>query len=139
MGNKMKTGRAMSIPAGLALGAMVSVAATVVISLIGAQMIMSEILPQEQIGYCSMVALLAGTILGSVTASGKVKRRRIVICMLSGVVYLCILLAATALFFGGQYDGFLATVITVMLGCVASALLLNSKGEGRRKQRRKKF
>ena len=135
----MNTGRAMSVPAGLALGAGVSVAATVVISLIGAQMIMNEILPQEQIGYCSMIALLAGTILGSVTASGKVKHRRIIICLLSGGIYLCILLAATALFFGGQYDGFWVTVVTVMVGCVASALLMNMKGEGRTKHRRKKF
>lgn len=138
MPNRNHTGRALSIPSGLALGATVSMAVTVVISLIGAQMIINEILPQEQIGYCALAALLAGTILGGLTASGKIKRRKLMVCLLSGCVYFCILLATTALFFGGQYAGFGVTFLTVMLGCIAAALLSNRRGEKRVKRKHKK-
>lgn len=138
MGKSNLTGRALSIPSGLAIGAGVSILVTVLVSLIGAQMIMSEILPQEQIGYCSMAALLSGTILGAVTASAKVKHRKLLVCTLSGGVFLCILLAVTALFFGGQYEGFGVTAITVVIGCGAAAILANGKGTRQPKQKRKK-
>ena len=132
------SGRALSIPSGLALGAAVSTVITVLVSFIGAQMIMNQVLPQEQIGYCSMAALLSGTILGAMTAAGKIKHRKLLVCMLSGVVFLCILLAATAMFFGGQYEGFGVTAITVLLGCVAAAILTNGKGRRHSKQKHKK-
>lgn len=128
----------MSIPTGLALGAAVSVAVTIAISLLGADLIMREILPQDRIGYCSMAALLSGTILGAVTATNKIKHRKLLICMLSGCIYFCILLASTALFFGGQYEGFAVTLITVLLGSMASALLTSRIGEHSRGHRRKK-
>ena len=138
MGKSNLTGRAASIPSGLALGAAVGTAATVAISFIGAEMIVRELIPQEQIGYCSMGALLAGAILGALTASAKVKRRKLLVSVLSGAVFLCILLAITALFFGGQYDGFGVTAITVMIGCTAAVVLTNGKESRDKKLKRKK-
>lgn len=138
MGKANLTGRATSIPSGLAWGAAVSTTVTVLISFIGAQMIMNELLSQEQIGYCSMVALVSGTILGAMTASSKVKHRKLLVCMLSGGIFLCILLAATALFFGGQYEGFGVTIVTILLGCVAAAILTSGKGRRGTKLKRKK-
>ena len=133
-----KDGRAVSIPSGLAAGAAVSIAATVVISFVGAQMILNEVMTQERIGYCSMAALLAGTILGAVTASGKIRHRKLLMCMLSGGVYFCLLLAATALFFGGQYEGFGITFLTVLMGSFAAALMTSREGKGGKKRKRKK-
>lgn len=137
MGNVKNTGRAVSLPAGLAFGAVVSMIATVLIAFVGAQMIMKEVLLQEQIGYCSMAALLTGTISGAIAASRKVKHRKIIVCMLSGCVYLCLLLASTALLFGGQYDGFGVTAITIFIGSIASALVTLKAGEKGIKHNRK--
>ena len=128
----------MSIPSGLAAGAAVSIVATVVISFVGAQLILNEVMTQDRIGYCSMAALLAGTILGAVTASGKIRHRKLLMCLLSGGVYFCLLLAATALFFGGQYEGFGVTFLTVLMGSFAAALMTSREGKGGKKRKRKK-
>jgi len=126
------------MPSGLALGAAVSMAATIAISFIGAQLIMNEVIAQEQIGYCSLAALLTGTILGAVTSARKVKHRKLVVCLLSGGVYLLILLATTALIFGGQYEGLATTCLTVMIGSVAALLIQNRDGKQKNRRRRKK-
>lgn len=138
MVERKMTGRAASIPAGLAIGALVSMLATIIVTAVGAHLIMSEVLPQEQIGYCSIAALLCGAILGAVTAAGKVKHRKLLVCLLSGLVYYCVLLAVTALFFGGQYQGMGVTFVTVCLGCAAAALLTSREKKSKTPQRRKK-
>ena len=93
MGNGNNMRRATSIPMGLALGAAVSMGVTLMISFIGAQMILSEVLDQGLIGYCSLAALLLGAIMGAMTSAAKVQRRRMLVCLLSGLVYFCILLS----------------------------------------------
>lgn len=139
MGKSKSTGRAMSMPSGLAVGAAVSIAVTAVISLLGAQLIMNEIMPQEQIGYCSLSALLLATVMGGITASRMIKHKKLMVCLLSGCIYFCLLLATTAMFFGGQYQGFGTTLITILLGSIAAVLLTNGSGEKRIKHRRKKI
>lgn len=133
------TGRAVSIPKGLAVGAVISMLATIIIAALGAHLIASEILPQEQIGYCSLTALITGSILGAIAASGKVKRRRLMVCLLNGLVYYMILLAITALFFGGQYQGMGVTLITICLGSLAAALITSRDKKERSKRGRKKI
>lgn len=139
MTDRKITGRAASIPAGLAAGALVSATVTILISAIGAHLIISEILPQEQIGYCSIFALLASSMLGAVTASKMVKHRNLIVSLLSGMVYFCILLAVTALFFGGQYEGMGVTFIVILLGTAAAALITGREGNTRPKRKRKKI
>lgn len=136
---RRSTGRASSIPGGLAVGAVISILATVFVSAIGAHLVSSEMLPQEQIGYCSIAALMTATILGAVAASGKVKRRKPVVCMLSGLTYYGILLAITALFFGGQYEGMGVTLIIVFLGSGAAALITSKEKKGKASYKRKKI
>ena len=137
--NRKLTGRASSMAGGLAIGAVVSVFVTVLICAIGAHMISREILPQNQIGYCAIGALMAATIAGGAVASGKIKRKKMMVCLLSGLVYFCILLALTALLFGGQYQGIGATLITVAIGSVASGLLVNTERRKKTRPRRKKI
>lgn len=139
MVEKKMTGRAASIPGGLAIGALVSMIVTVLIAAIGAHLIISEMLPQDKIGYCSIAALLCGAILGALTASGKVKHRKLLVCLLSGMVYFLMLLATTALFFGGQYEGIGVTFVTVSLGSIAAALIASRGGSGSSGTKRKKI
>ena len=137
--NQKPTGRASSMAAGLTIGAIASLCVTVLICAIGAHMISTEILPQNQIGYCAITALLSATIMGAAVASGKIKRRKVMVCLLSGLIYICTLLALTALLFGGQYQGIGVTLITVGIGSIAATLLVNREKKPRSKRRHKKF
>ena len=136
--NRKVTGTAVSLPVGLAIGAAVSVAATVFISAIAAHLVSSELIAQENIGYCSITALVCSTLLGAWTAAGRIKRQRFVVSLLSGLVYYLILLSVTALFFGGQYQGMGVTLTVVALASIAAALTAGREGKQLRPKRRKK-
>lgn len=127
---KINTGKAASMPGGLALGAGVSVAVTLVLSAIIAKLVQMEVLRQDQIGYAVMVLLITASSLGAAIAQGKVKHQRVLVCMLSGLIYYVILICITALFFGGQYTGFGVTGLLILGGAGTTALL-----SGRRKGR----
>ena len=137
--NKKVTGKAASLPLGLAVGALVSILTTILICAVSAHLISTEAIAEEQIGYCSIAALICSTILGAVTAVRKIKHKRLVVCILSGAVYYLILLSVTALFFGGQYQGMGVTLIVILLGSLAALLITGREGKGRTPSKRKKI
>lgn len=138
--NQKVTGRAMSMPSGLALGALVSMVTTILVAFIGAELILQEVVSQDLVGYFSMAALVTATILGAVTAARKIKHQKAIICLISGGIYFCILLSITAVFFGGQYEGFLITLMTVALSSAAAIMIAAREGKngGKRKHRKPK-
>lgn len=138
MQNKV-TGRASSIPAGLAVGALISILVTVGICVIGGWMIGSEMMEQNKIGYCSITALLASSILGSMVASKKVQRKRLLVTLVSGGIYYAVLVAITIIFFDGSFQGMGVTFITVLVGVLVSALLPNGSRKARTGSRLKKI
>lgn len=135
--NHKPTGRAASMPAGLLQGALVSVGITISIAAVLAKLLDSEKIGWESIGYGIVFLLLAASFLGAAAAYRKVKRQRIVVCAASGAIYFCVLLAVTALFFGGQYDGILVTFALIFAGSVLAALLGLCHGGSRRTVRKK--
>lgn len=130
--NRKVTGTASAMPVGLAMGLAASLGITLVGSAILAWLVGSEKLGQGSIGYGSLVILLLASVLGAVTAFGKIRHRRMLVCVLSGVLYYGSLLCVTALFFGGQYQGMGVTALVVLGGCLCVALL--GLGGGRRKK-----
>ena len=123
------TGRASSIPSGLIIGALVSIGITVLVAAIGAHLVMNQYIDQDQIGYCSIAALILGTILGAITACKRIKHRKLMVCAFSGLAYYLLLLMSTALFYGGQYEGMGVTLLIVMLSTLAAALIVNREGK----------
>lgn len=121
--NHKPTGRAASMPAGLLQGALVSIGITLSIAAILAKMLDSEKIGWENIGYGIVFLLLTASFLGAIAAYRKIKRQRIVVCAASGAIYFCVLLAVTALFFGGQYDGILVTFALIFTGSIMAGLL----------------
>lgn len=121
--NHKPTGRAASMPAGLLQGALVSIAVTLSIAAILAKLLDSEKIGWENIGYGIVFLLLAASFLGAIAAYRKIKRQRILVCAASGVIYFGVLLAVTALFFGGQYHGILVTFVLIFAGSVTAGLL----------------
>ena len=136
--NQKVTGRAMSMPSGLALGALVSMATTILVAFIGAELILQEVVSQDLVGYFSMAALVTATILGAVTAARKIKRQKAIICLISGGIYFGVLLAVTAVFFGGQYEGFVITLMTVALSSAAAIMIAAREGKSGVKRKHRK-
>ena len=129
------TGRAMSMPAGLALGALLSVCVTVLGVALIAKMVDIGKMAESNVGYGVMVTLLTAAFVGARMASVRIKRQKMAVCGLSGGIYFLILLSFTALFFGGTYEAVGVTAALVMSGALAAALLGNASN-GRRNGRR---
>ena len=140
MGTYKLTAKALSIPVGLALGVGTAMLVTVLASGAAAWMILRGSMPETAAGYCAMVILQLSSVAGAAVAAGTIQRLRAQMCLASaGGYYLC-LLAVTAAFFGGQYEGMGVTALMVLCGSVLVILLApggkNRAGCRRRKKRR---
>ncbi len=133
--NRKVKGTASSIPVGVAFGATLSMMVTILGAAATAWAVLSEKISEPNIGYYVMAILIIGSFLGAMVATGKIKHRRAMVCGCVGTTYYALLLAITALFFGGQYEGFGITALMVFIGC-GCALLLGLKPK-REKGRRK--
>ena len=136
--NRKVKGTATSMPGGLAAGMIISIVVTVVGALIAAHLISKEIISQESAGYCSMFILLLASLTGSWIACGKIKRRRLMVCGMSGLIYYALLLATTALFFDGIYEGMGVTALLIICGSALTALI-GTRGQGSSARRRKQI
>ena len=138
--NRKVTGTAASIPRGLLIGNGISIALTVLLAGILAKLVSAEKLEWEQIGYGIMVLLFVSSATGTIAAVRAIKRQRLAVCLLSGGIYWLTLLAITALFFGGQYHGVVATGATILAGCGTVCLVgLRQKRVGEHKQSRRRL
>lgn len=134
--NRKVTGKAVSMPAGLAMGGGASFGLTLLLAVITAKLVDSGILTSDAVGYAALGILLVSGGAGAGLAAGKIKRQRLAVCMAVAAIYYCLLLSMTALFFGGQYAGMGVTAIAVAGGCGAVALAGAGKvssGKNRRK------
>ena len=105
----------------------------------GAGLISRERLSWDQVGYGILILLFLSALLGAATSVKAVKRQRLMIAMGSGLLFWATLIAITALFFGGQYDGMLVTglVILAASGIVALTGLRRENRKGTASYRRK--
>ena len=132
------TGRAASVPGGMAAGGVTSLMSTVTLAAVLAKLVSVGILDQEKIGYGIMVLLMTASFLGATVAQWRIQRRRSLMCMISGGIYFLMLLSITALFFGGQYTGIGATALMVLAGTGIAALRAGRAAEkGMRNGRRR--
>ena len=111
-----------TVSVGILLGVSVSLILTMLCALVLTWLIHSEIIQDDAIGYCIMAALLLTSMSGAWTASAKTKQLRAQVCLITGAVYYLALLAMTAVFFGGKYQGVGVTAVVVVLGCMITIL-----------------
>lgn len=104
------------------MGALTSLAITILGSGILAKLVDKEIMAESSIGYGIMVMLILGAYLGAMVSYRKIKRQRLPVCLGSGGIYLGILLSMTALFFGGQYSGVGVTALLIFCGSFLAVL-----------------
>lgn len=137
MGTYKLTAKAMTIPAGLALGVATALAATGIGAGVGAWAILRGMISEGMIGYLAMMILLLSSAAGAAVAAGTIQRLRGQMCLAAGSGYLLSLLAVTAVFFGGQYRGMGVTALMVLCGSVL-VILLAPGGKNRAGCRRRK-
>lgn len=126
------TGRALSMPAGFAIGICLSLGTTLILSALLAKLISTEKLEWEKIGYGIMIILLLTSIIGAKSTCMMTKRRKLVCCMCTGLLYWLSLLMITALFFGGQYSGMGVSGLIILCGSTI-VCLQELRGERGRK------
>ncbi|MGM9548845.1 MAG: TIGR04086 family membrane protein [Faecousia sp.] len=123
----------MSLPAGLAVGALFSLGATLILAAVLAKLVESETIPVEKIGYGIMVLTVLSAFTGAMVSFRGIKRQRLLVCGVSGAIYFAILMSITALFFGGQYSAVGITALLVLGGSAAAALLGLRQSGGRKR------
>lgn len=124
---KPQNGRATSMTQGLITGLAINFIITLAATAILAKMIDREILPWQNIGYAIIPVLIFGSFAGAYTACQKIKRQKLGVSMLSGLLYWIALMAMTALFYGGKYESVAVTAALIMVGCFAAFLLTAPK------------
>lgn len=120
--NIKPTGRASSMPAGLAWGGLVALGGTLLGTAFAAKLIDAGRMSWNASGYAVMIILVLSAWIGATTAAGMVKRQRLMVCLSSGVVYFSILMILTGLFFGGQYSGVGETALLILCGSMFGIL-----------------
>lgn len=121
--NQKVTGTASSLPVGIILGVLTALLVTLMGSAVTAWLILGEKIGENSVGYCSALITLLASALGSEISWLRTKRLRLQVCLITGAAYYLLLLAMTAVFFGGIYLGMGMTAITVLCGCGSVALL----------------
>jgi len=116
-------GKSSSVPAGLAIGASVSMAVTAVCSAMIAIFLNRENLTWDQAGYWIMGMLFLASFVGGKCAFGAIKRQRLLVSLMAGMLYWGILLCMTALFFGGKFEAVGETAALIGAGAGTAALI----------------
>lgn len=134
--NQKLFGRALGIPAGVGLGALISLLITLVGAALVSYLIAAEKIGEGTIGFSALIILSVAAAIGAWCAVSVVKRLRLQVSMMSGGSYYLILLALTALFFGGQYEGMGVSALIILAGCALVALIPSKSGKIFRKKKR---
>lgn len=128
------TGKANSIPAGLAIAVSVSMMITFLLSATIAMLLNTEKITWIQAGYWIMGMLFSASFIGGKCAVASIKRQRLMISIMSGILYWGLLLCVTALFFGGKFGAVWETAGLIGAGSGTAVLI---SGTSRKKNRKK--
>ena len=117
------SGKAKSIPEGLAIAALSSMLITVISSAAIAYCLSAEKISWIQAGYWIMGMLFIAAFAGGKSAILSIKRKRLAIGVMSAVLYWGLLLCTTALFFGGKFSALWETAAIIGAGSGTSVLI----------------
>ena len=110
------------LPEALGIGLLAGVILTLLGTGLLALLIGNETMDITAMSPGCIVIHLIGSALTGLVAYGVMKRQRIVVCALSALCYFLVQVGITALFFGGQYQGIGAGVLSIIGGGVLSIL-----------------
>jgi putative membrane protein (TIGR04086 family) len=134
---KMKmSGKTIGIPAGIAIGTLISLVISIAGAAVSAWLVSSEKIGEGGTMYAAMIIVALAAAMGAWFSTSMIKRLRLQMCMLSGTCYFLALLAMTALFFEGQYQGIGTIAVVILCGCAVIAFLPTKNGQFKRKRKK---
>ena len=132
--NRKVTGRASSVPAGLATGTMTGFLIALLLSALAAYLVSCEMLSMNKIGYSAMIVLILSSCIGAWIAGKRIKKMPLQMAVASGLLFYIMLLSMTALCFGGQYGAMGSTLLFVMIGSGAGGVLASGTAIKRKRK-----
>ena len=117
------SGRTISIQMGIIWSAAISLCSTVLAILLLGWLVSEEKIKWEYVGYGIMIVTLLAAFLGALIACVKVRRRMLLVSMVSGILYLGVLLSIAELFFGGVSSETWIISGMIMSGSLCAGLL----------------
>lgn len=131
-------GKASTTTIGLAWGMCEELLLTIIGSAIIAVLVLEGKMSEENIGYGIMLVLLAVSYAGAAFSAARIKRRKIMVCGISGLLYWLMLMLITLLFFGGQFGTVWAPIFLIFAGSMAAAIVPGRGERGQPKRKKKK-
>ena len=119
------TGRALPMPVGFAWGTATSLSAVILGTAITAKLIDSEVITWDSTGYMILTILILSSWIGGLTSYQKIKRQKVTVCLVNGILLFLSLFIITALFFGGQYSGVGETALLIACGSILAVFTEN--------------
>ena len=101
----------------LASGVVASMLSAVILCGVLAYLVASERISENSIGY-GVMALLGGCI-----SKYRERNRGILCCVVSGIMFLFMLVGVTALFFNGEFRGVIPNTSMILCGSAVAAIL----------------
>ena len=111
------------IPKALGYGTAFSIAVTLIGAALGAWLISSERVAEQNMGYITALILLLSSSIGAAISVKITMRKRIIVCLCTGGAYLLSLFAITSWFFGGTFDGVGESALVILAGVLSVALV----------------
>lgn len=136
--NRKPTGTAKSMPYGLLMGWLLSAVLTVAACGVLAWLILGEKTGWSAMGYGAIGTLLVSSYAGAAVSCRLIQHRKLLVCLLSGGIYLCSLTVTAALLFGGGLEGVWLTALLVAGGSGTAALVHCAEKRDRRPGRKKR-
>lgn len=125
---KKPNGRAGKIPFALLMGWVVGVLCTLLLAAAMAQLMLSETIPESNIGSGAMIILAISGAVDALVSAVLAKKRWLQVCIGAGGIYFVTLLGLGGTLFGGTFSG-VGTGLIVTLGASAAIGLFALKGE----------
>lgn len=117
------TGRAKTVPLGIAEGLTVSILITVIGAAIIAWMISSSFLKNDKTGYAIMAILFLAPLAGCLTSAKLIKHETAKVCLITGICHFVTLLVITGIAFHGEYSEIWVPLGLTVMGVLTSILL----------------
>lgn len=117
------------MPAGIGIGAGVGLLITLIGGIMLTFLLAGEKLSIDSMGYGVMGILFIGALLASITATWCYRSKRMIVSLITAGIYLLVLMAINALFFGGQFVGIGGSLLVVAIAGVAAAFIGNGGGK----------
>lgn len=136
--NRKPSGTTKSIPVGLAMGWLAEMLVTVITCMVLAMLILNGRAGWGTMGCGAMAVLFLSAYLGAAISSRLVGRRKMMVCALSGTIYLCTLLVAALLLFGGRLDSMWLPALLAAGGAALAGLLHGTPQQGKTRRRKRR-